>query len=120
MRDVAVIGVSQTKFGELWDVSFRDMITEAGLGAIEDAGIEGADLEAMYVGNMSAGLFIKQEHISSSPPDFPVSQGRGSDWGSQDLRCSKWGKPLLQGGERVFQQIVKQCHYRSQCPLLAF
>ena len=24
MRDVAIIGVSQTKFGELWDSSFRD------------------------------------------------------------------------------------------------
>lgn len=65
MRDVAIIGVSQTKFGELWDVSFRDMITEAGLGAIKDANIEGSDLEALYVGNMSAGLFVKQEHIAS-------------------------------------------------------
>ena len=65
MRDVAIIGVSQTKFGELWDTSFRDMITEAGLKAIEHAGIEGADLEAMFVGNMSAGLFVEQEHIAS-------------------------------------------------------
>lgn len=65
MRDVAIIGVSQTKFGELWDKSFRDMITEAGMGAIQDANIEGAELEAMYVGNMSAGLFVQQEHIAS-------------------------------------------------------
>lgn len=65
MRDVAIIGVSQTKFGELWDTSFRDMITEAGIRAIADAGIEGIDLEAMFVGNMSAGLFVEQEHIAS-------------------------------------------------------
>ncbi len=65
MRDVAIIGVSQTKFGELWDISFRDLISEAGLKAIEDADIEGADLEAMFVGNMSAGLFVQQEHIAS-------------------------------------------------------
>ncbi len=65
MRDVAIIGVSQTKFGELWDVSFRDIITDAGLKSILDAGIEGADLEAMFVGNMSAGLFVEQEHIVS-------------------------------------------------------
>ena len=65
MRDVAIIGVSQTKFGELWDISFRDLISEAGLKAIEDANIEGADLEAMFVGNMSAGLFVQQEHIAS-------------------------------------------------------
>lgn len=65
MRDVAIIGVSQTKFGELWDVSFRQLIAEAGLGAIDDSNIEGADLDAMYVGNMTAGLFIQQEHIGS-------------------------------------------------------
>ena len=65
MRDVAIIGVSQTKFGELWEVSFRDLITEAGMKAVADADIEGADLEAMYVGNMTAGLFIQQEHIAS-------------------------------------------------------
>lgn len=65
MRDVAIIGVAQTKFGELWDSSFRDLVTEAGLGAIEDAQIEGNDLEAMFVGNMSAGLFVGQEHIAS-------------------------------------------------------
>ncbi|MBM4241174.1 MAG: thiolase domain-containing protein [Euryarchaeota archaeon] len=65
MRDVAIIGVSQTKFGELWDISFRDMIVEAGMGSLKDANIEGKDLEAMYVGNMSAGLFVQQEHISS-------------------------------------------------------
>jgi len=65
LRDVAIIGVSQTKFGELWEVSFRDLITEAGMKAVADADIEGADLEAMYVGNMTAGLFIQQEHIAS-------------------------------------------------------
>ncbi|MGZ7119448.1 MAG: thiolase domain-containing protein [Methanobacterium sp.] len=65
MRDVAIIGVSQTKFGELWDESFRDLITTAGMKAIEDANVEGADLDAMYVGNMSAGLFVQQEHIAS-------------------------------------------------------
>lgn len=65
MRDVAIIGVSQTKFGELWEKSFRDLITEAGLKAVADANIEGGDLEAMYVGNMSAGLFVQQEHIAS-------------------------------------------------------
>ncbi|HEX3013001.1 MAG TPA: thiolase domain-containing protein [Methanobacterium sp.] len=65
MRDVAIIGVSQTKFGELWEKSFRDLIVEAGIKAIEDADIEGGELGAMYVGNMSAGLFVQQEHIAS-------------------------------------------------------
>ncbi|MEW6222722.1 MAG: thiolase domain-containing protein [Candidatus Hadarchaeota archaeon] len=65
MRDVAIIGVGLTKFGELWDISFREMMLEAGVRAIEDAGIDGKQLDAMYVGNMSGGQFIKQEHIGS-------------------------------------------------------
>ena len=35
MRDVAIIGASQTKFGELWDSSFRELISKAGLDVQE-------------------------------------------------------------------------------------
>jgi len=69
MREVAVIGVGLTKFGELWDVSFREMMMEAGARAIENAGIDGKQIGAMYVGNMSSGQFIRQEHISSIVAD---------------------------------------------------
>jgi acetyl-CoA C-acetyltransferase len=64
MRDVAVIGVGMTKFGELWDKSFRELGIEAGLLAIEDSGIAGKDIGSLYVGNMSSGRFISQEHIA--------------------------------------------------------
>ena len=37
MRDVAIVGVKNTKFGELWERSLRDIVVEAGIGAIEDA-----------------------------------------------------------------------------------
>lgn len=65
MRDVAIAGVSQTKFGELWDKSFRDLVVEAGIEAIHDANMTGDDLDAMYIGNMSGGLFVGQEHIGA-------------------------------------------------------
>ena len=65
MRRVAVIGVGATKFGELWDRSFREIGLEAGVQAIGDAGITGADVEALYVGNMSSGSFVNQEHVAS-------------------------------------------------------
>ncbi|MCD7782017.1 MAG: thiolase domain-containing protein [Methanosphaera sp.] len=65
MRDVAIVGVSQTKFGELWDKSFRDLVVDAGMEAIHDANMQGEDIEAMYIGNMTGGLFIGQEHIGS-------------------------------------------------------
>ena len=69
MRDVAVIGVGLTKFGELWDKSFRQLIAEAGSKAILDAGIEGKEIDAMYVGSMSSGRFIGQEHVGALVAD---------------------------------------------------
>ncbi len=62
---IAVIGVGLTKFGELWDKSFSDLFIEAGANAIKDAGIDGKDVEAIFIGNMSGGRFIDQEHLSS-------------------------------------------------------
>ncbi|MCD6222441.1 MAG: thiolase domain-containing protein [Thermoplasmata archaeon] len=64
MREVAVIGIGMTKFGELWDKSFRDLVAEAGVKAIMDAGIEGKDIDAMYIGGMSSGGFVEQEHVA--------------------------------------------------------
>ncbi|RUM32852.1 MAG: thiolase domain-containing protein [Archaeoglobus sp.] len=70
MRKVAVIGVGQSKFGELWDYSFREIVLSAGIEAIEDAGLEGREIEALYVGNMSGGRFLAQEHIAALIADY--------------------------------------------------
>ena len=95
MRDVAIIGVSQTKFGELWDSSFRDLIAEAGVKALVDAGIDGDDIEAMFVGNMSSGLFVEQEHIAALIADHvglnPVPTTR------VEAACASGGLALRQG-----------------------
>jgi len=69
-REVAVIGIGTTKFGELWDKSLRALGMEAGLKAIKDAGIYSQDLEALYIGNMSGGRFIQQEHIAPLISDY--------------------------------------------------
>jgi len=65
MREVAVIGIGMTEFGELWNRSFRDLVAEAGMHAIIDAGIEGDEIDAMFIGGMSSGRFIGQEHVGS-------------------------------------------------------
>ncbi len=70
MRRVAVIGIGDTKFGELWDLSFRDIGIQAGLAAVEDANISAEEIDALYVGNMSAGRFIEQEHIGALIADY--------------------------------------------------
>ncbi len=69
MREVAVIGIGITKFGELWDKSFRQLIAEAGSKAILDAGIEGKEIDGMYVGSMSSGRFVGQEHVGALVAD---------------------------------------------------
>ena len=68
MRDVAIIGVGITKFGEIWEKSMRDLFVEAALGAIDDAGVD--HIDSMYVGCMSSGLFVGQEHIGPLMADY--------------------------------------------------
>jgi acetyl-CoA C-acetyltransferase len=70
MRDVAVIGIGCTKFGEKWGSSFRDLFVEAGTLALDDANLAGEQIDAMYVGNMSAGRFVEQEHIGALIADY--------------------------------------------------
>ncbi len=65
MRSVSIIGVGCTKFGERWDVSLRDMVAEAGVMAIDDSNLMGEQIDALYVGNMSGGRFVEQEHIGA-------------------------------------------------------
>jgi len=69
MTKVAVIGAAYTKFDEHWEKSLRDLSTEAGVKAIHDAGIEGRDIKALFIGNMSAGKFIGQEHLAPLTAD---------------------------------------------------
>lgn len=68
MKDVVILGTGMTAFGELWSQSLRDLFTEAALAAIDDAGVD--HIESMYIGAMSPGLFVGQEHIASVMADY--------------------------------------------------
>ncbi|MDH7507868.1 MAG: thiolase domain-containing protein [Methanomassiliicoccales archaeon] len=70
MREVAIIGIGDTKFGELWDLSFREIGIQAGLAAVYDANLSGDEIDAIYVGNMSAGRYIEQEHVGALIADY--------------------------------------------------
>ncbi|MBI4182139.1 MAG: thiolase domain-containing protein [Candidatus Aenigmarchaeota archaeon] len=69
MTDVAIVGVGCTKMDEHWTKSLRDLSTEAGALAVKDAGLDGKDIQALYVGNMSSGRFIGQEHLAALAAD---------------------------------------------------
>ncbi len=67
-REVAVIGVGLSEWGELWNKSLRDLFVDAALRAISDAGVD--HIDAMYVGCMSSGLFTGQEHLAALLADY--------------------------------------------------
>ncbi len=67
---VAIIGVGMSKFGELWEKNLREITLEAGMYAIFDAGIAGKDIDAICIGNMSAGRFTGQEHLGALAADM--------------------------------------------------
>lgn len=78
MREVCVIGVGMNRWGELWDKSIRDIFVESALLAMEDAGID--KIDSMYVGCMTSGVFVGQEHLASLLADYlgkvPISSTR--------------------------------------------
>ena len=51
---VAVIGMGCSKFGERWDSSSSDLLVEAAYEAFEDAGIEGKDVQAAWLGTVGS------------------------------------------------------------------
>ncbi len=65
MRSVSIIGTGCTKFGEHWEMGFRELIAEAGLKAIVESGLERKDIEAVYGGTMASGRFLGQEHVGA-------------------------------------------------------
>jgi acetyl-CoA C-acetyltransferase len=97
MREVAIIGVGLNKWGENWDKSLRDMIVEAGLVAIDDAGVDRID--SLVVGCMSSGIFIGQEHLAALVADYlgqaPVPAAR------VESACSSGGLALRTGFAQV-------------------
>jgi acetyl-CoA acetyltransferase len=93
MDRVAVIGASMTPFGqrEEW---ILDLLAEAGQAAMVDAGIEGADVQHLYVSNMASGEFEGQTGVMNAV--------------AQDLNClpayaARIDQTSSSGGAGVYQ-----------------
>jgi acetyl-CoA C-acetyltransferase len=95
MTGVSIIGVGMTKFGERWDKGLRDLMAEAGIKAILDAGVDGPDIDGIYGGCMSAGRLTGQEHIGALIADQsglnPIPATR------VEAACSSGGLALREG-----------------------
>jgi acetyl-CoA C-acetyltransferase len=97
MREVAIVGIGCTKFGEMWDKSFRDLFIEAGLMALEDAGVSGAQVEALYGGNMSSGIFVEQEHVGALIADYTGLTTNSVPCTRVEAACASGGLALRSG-----------------------
>lgn len=94
-RQVAIVAVGATKFGEHWDKSLGELVWEAGIQAVEESGISGRDIEYIVFGNMSGGMFEGQEHVGALVADFlglnPVPATR------VEAACASGGVAFFQG-----------------------
>lgn len=55
-RSVSIVGSGHTKFGRLDALTLEDLIVQAGTEALEEAGIGGAEIDAVYLGHFNSGL----------------------------------------------------------------
>lgn len=55
-NSVSIVGAGHTKFGRLDALNLEDLVVMAATEAIEDAGIEAADIDAVFLGHFNSGL----------------------------------------------------------------
>jgi len=68
MRQVAVLGIGQTKIDEHWEFSLREIGGDAAFSAMQDAGVE--KVEALFVGNMLSPLISGQNQLGTFFSDW--------------------------------------------------
>ena len=68
MRQVAVLGIGQTKVDEQWEKSLREIGGEAAFAALQDAQMD--KVEALFVGNMLSPLVSNQNQLGALLADW--------------------------------------------------
>ncbi|MBI3955227.1 thiolase domain-containing protein [Candidatus Gottesmanbacteria bacterium] len=62
---VEIIAGSVSKFGELWDVSPRDLVRQVVSEALSETKLKIEEIEAVYVGNMLSSSLGGQDHLGA-------------------------------------------------------
>lgn len=63
--NITIAGSSITSFGELWEKSLEDLLTEAITGSLQNAQLEKKDIQVVFVANKAAGNFENQHHLNA-------------------------------------------------------
>ena len=115
LRDVAIIGCGMTKFGRLDGKGLIDLLAEASIKAIDDAGAGDKDFDAVYVANFAAGELTHQTAIASALVDQlsllptaadriengPASGGSAVKNGFLAVASGVYDLVLVVGGEKM-------------------
>ena len=115
MRKVAIIGVGMIPFGRRDGDTLVDMLSYAALNALDDSGIGDRAIDAVYVGNMGAGLFNHQSAVASALVDRlnllpaaadtvengPASGGSAVKNGVLAVASGYFDLVLVAGGEKM-------------------
>ena len=68
MRQVAILGIGQTKIDEHWDLSLREIGGNAAFAAMQDAGMDKVD--SLFVGNMLSPMVSGQNQLGTFFSDW--------------------------------------------------
>jgi len=93
MRDVAIIGIGQTKVDEHWDKSLRELAGDAALAAMADAQINQVD--TIFVGNMMSSIANQQVQLGALIADW-IGQ-RYTEAVKIESACSSGGAAFRMG-----------------------
>jgi acetyl-CoA C-acetyltransferase len=93
---VAIIGMGCTKFGEHWDKGSEDLMVEAFIEAMDDAGIEKSDIQAAWYSSCYEEINVGKSALPLSRtlklPFIPVSRVENlCASGSEALRGAVYG-----------------------------
>ncbi|MFB6130964.1 MAG: thiolase family protein [Salinigranum sp.] len=114
MERVAIIGASMTQFGQR-DAWIRELLSEAGLACLRDAGVPPDEVDHLYVSNMASGEFEGQTGIPNAlaqdlaaVPAYTAridqtsaSGGAGTYAAWQSVASGASEMTLLVGGEKM-------------------
>lgn len=63
--NISVLGVATTKFGELWNISPRELARDVFSRALSGSNIKAEEIDALFVGNMLSGNLGNQANLGS-------------------------------------------------------
>ncbi|SEQ35900.1 thiolase family protein [Natrinema salaciae] len=122
MERVAIIGASMTQFGQREEEWITDLLAEASIECLEDAGVDTDDVDHLYVSNMTSGEFEGQTgvmnalvHDIGAMPAYTqrvdqtsASGGAGIFAAWQSVASGASDMTLLVGGEKMTHRSTSE------------